>query len=71
MTAYEDVLSWAKSMPWWQQKALARIIAGETIGEHDYEEIARSLFEEPESPPEGGWLRSPCPRRQQRMNRFV
>ena len=61
MTAYEDVLSWAKSMPWWQQKALARIIAGETIGEHDYEEIARSLFEEPESPPEGGWFAQSLP----------
>ena len=56
MTAYEDVLVWAKSRPWWQQKALARIAAGEALGQQDYEEIARSLFEEPESPPNGGWF---------------
>ena len=50
MAAYEDVLSWAQTKPWWQQKALARIIAGDTFGEHDYADIARSLIEEPESP---------------------
>lgn len=56
MTAYEDVLVWAKSRPWWQQKALARIAAGEALGQHDHEEIARSLFEEPEPSPSGGWF---------------
>lgn len=56
MTAYEDVLDWAKSRPWWQQKALARIAAGEALGQQDYEEIARSLFKEPEPSPSGGWL---------------
>ena len=56
MAVYEDVLSWADSRPWWQQKALARIIAGDTLGEQDYEDIARSLIEEPESPPDGGWF---------------
>ena len=56
MAAYEDVLSWAQTKPWWQQKALARIIAGDTFGEHDYADIARSLIEEPESPPDGGWF---------------
>jgi len=50
VAAYEDVLSWAQTKPWWQQKALARIIAGDTFGEHDYADIARSLIEEPESP---------------------
>lgn len=54
MNAYEEVLSWAETRPWWQQKVLARIIAGVTFGEHDYEDIARSLMEEPESPPDGG-----------------
>lgn len=61
MAAYEDVLSWAQTRPWWQQKALARIIAGDTLGERDYEEIARSLIEEPESPPDGGWFSNLTP----------
>lgn len=61
MAAYEDVLSWAQTRPWWQQKALARIIAGDAFGEHDYEEIARSLMEEPESPPDGGWFSNLTP----------
>ena len=61
MAAYEDVLSWAQKRPWWQQKALARIIAGDAFGEHDYEEIARSLMEEPESPPDGGWFSNLTP----------
>lgn len=56
MTAYEDVLVWAKSRPWWQQRALARIAAGEALGQQDHEEIARSLFEEPEPSPSGGWF---------------
>lgn len=63
MGAYEDVLKWAATRPWWQQKALARIIAGDTVGEHDYEEIARSLMEEPESPPDGGWFSNLTPPR--------
>ena len=61
MAAYEDVLSWAQTKPWWQQKALARIIAGDTFGEHDYADIARSLIEEPESPPDGGWFSNLTP----------
>lgn len=61
MAAYEDVLNWAQTRPWWQQKALARIIAGDTLGKHDYEEIARSLIEEPESPPDGGWFSNLTP----------
>ena len=61
MAAYEDILSWAQTRPWWQQKALARIIAGDTLGERDYEEIARSLIEEPESPPDGGWFSNLTP----------
>ena len=61
MAAYEDVLNWAQTRPWWQQKALARIIAGDTLGKHDYEEIARSLIEELESPPDGGWFSNLTP----------
>lgn len=61
MTAYDDVLHWADSRPWWQQKVLARIIAGDTFEKQDYEDIARSLMEEPESPPEGGWFSNLTP----------
>lgn len=61
MSAYEEVLSWADTRPWWQQRVLARIIAGDTFGEHDYADIARSLIEEPESPPDGGWFSSLTP----------
>lgn len=61
MTAYDDVLHWADSRPWWQQKVLARIIAGDTFEEQDYEDIARSLMEEPESPPDGGWFSNLTP----------
>lgn len=58
MSAYEDVLDWIATRPWWQQRALARIASGETLGENDYEEIAKSLFELPPAAPEGGWLAS-------------
>lgn len=61
MTAYDDVLRWAGSRPWWQQKVLARIIAGDTFEQQDYEDIARSLMEEPESPPDGGWFSNLTP----------
>lgn len=61
MAAYEDVLNWAQTRPWWQQKALASIIAGDTFGRHGYEEIARSLIEEPESSPDGGWFSNLTP----------
>ncbi|TFC03376.1 AAA family ATPase [Cryobacterium sp. MDB2-33-2] len=56
MTAYEDVLDWIATRPWWQQRALARIVSGETIGDTEYEEIAKSLFEKSPVVPEGGWL---------------
>ena len=58
MTAYEDVLEWIATRPWWQQRALARIANGETIREGEYEEIAKSLFDSPPVAPDGGWLAS-------------
>lgn len=54
MTAYDDVLAWAASRAWWQQKALARIANGEVLSAEDHEAIARSLFAEPEPTPSGG-----------------
>ena len=56
VTAYEDVLDWLVARPWWQQRALARIASGETIGQGEYEEIAKSLFEKALAAPDGGWL---------------
>lgn len=58
MTAYEDVLDWIATRPWWQQRALARIASGEAIDENEYDEIARSLLGKPPPAPEGGWLAS-------------
>ncbi|WP_285240856.1 AAA family ATPase [Pseudarthrobacter sp. MEB009] len=58
MTAYQDLLEWIATRPWWQQRALARIANGEKIDENEYEEIAKSLFAEPPVAPDGGWLAS-------------
>jgi len=58
VTAYEDVLDWIATRPWWQQCALARIASGEKIDENEYEEIAKSMFAEPPVAPDGGWLAS-------------
>jgi len=58
LTAYEDVLDWIDTRPWWQQHALARIADGESIGESEYKAIAKSLFENPPVVPDGGWLAS-------------
>ncbi|HEX2894102.1 MAG TPA: AAA family ATPase [Marmoricola sp.] len=55
-SAYDDVLDWAASRPWWQQQTLARIARGEALEEDDFVELARSLFEEPVAAPEGGWF---------------
>lgn len=62
MTAYDDVLDWTATRPWWQQRVLARVANGETIGEIEYEEIAKSLLAKPPAAPKGGWLGSlPAP----------
>jgi hypothetical protein len=58
VTAYEDILDWIATRPWWQQCALARIASGEKIDENEYEEIAKSMFAEPPVAPDGGWLAS-------------
>jgi energy-coupling factor transporter ATP-binding protein EcfA2 len=58
VTAYQDVLDWIATRPWWQQRALARIASGETIDENKYEEIAKSLLVTPPVAPKGGWLAS-------------
>lgn len=58
MTAYEDVIDWIATRPWWQQHVLARIVSGEVIDEAEHEQIARSLLSEPPASPEDGWLGS-------------
>jgi hypothetical protein len=40
VTAYEDVIDWIATRPWWQQRLLARLANGEAIVEAEYERIA-------------------------------
>lgn len=61
MTAYDEVIAWATTRPWWQQQVLGRLANGEVLGEDDYEEIAESLFRDPPTPPDGGWFASAAP----------
>lgn len=58
MTAYEDLVEWAKTRPWWQQQVLARLAAGQTLRGADFEAIADALLDEPPADPPGGWLGS-------------
>lgn len=56
MTAYEDVIAWIATKPWWQQRVFASLADGTVFQEGDYGVIARSLFEAPPATPDGGWL---------------
>lgn len=58
MTAYEDLLDWATSRPWWQQETLARLAVGYVFTETEFEEIADSLLRPPPTELPGGWLGS-------------
>lgn len=61
MTAYDDVIAWATTRPWWQQQVLACLANGDVLGEGDYTEIAESLFRDPPTPPDGGWFAAVAP----------
>lgn len=52
----EDLYDWALTRPWWQQQALARLTAGQVLGEDDFEAIAAAMLKGSPTPPEGGWL---------------
>lgn len=56
MTAYEDLVEWAESRPWWQQQTLARLAASHAFADTDFEDIADSLLREPPKGPPAGWL---------------
>lgn len=56
MTAYEDLLEWAGSRPWWQQQVLARLAAGQAFDQTDFEAVAESLLKDAPVEPSGGWL---------------
>lgn len=58
VTAYEDLLEWARTRPWWQQKVLAQLAIGEPVSDDDCAEIAAALLGDEPSPPKGGWLGS-------------
>ena len=55
-SAFDDVVDWAEARPWWQQQTLARIARGDALGEDDFVELAKSLFEEPVAAPASGWF---------------
>lgn len=56
MTLFKDVLTWAQGRPWWQQQALSKLAAGETISDGACQTIAKSLLGEPPEQPDDGWL---------------
>lgn len=58
MTAYGDVISWAEGRPWWQQRTLVRLAAGDILGNEDHEALADALLEAEPDQPAGGWLGS-------------
>lgn len=56
MSLHEDVIEWAKTRPWWQQRALARLARGEKFLDASMLELARDLFRAEPERPVGGWL---------------
>lgn len=56
MALDEDLYDWALTRPWWQQQALARLNAGQELGEDDFKTIAAALPVGSPTPSEGGWL---------------
>lgn len=56
MTIFEEVVTWAKTRPWWQQQVIVRIAAGDQITDDECREIAESLLGEPPEEPSDGWL---------------
>lgn len=56
VSLYSDLVEWAEGRPWWQQRALAGLAAGEKITAEDCESIA-SVILQPAPPPQSrGWL---------------
>ncbi len=56
MTAYADIIDWATTRPWWQQKAIVQLASDTPLGVADYEAIADALVLPEPSAPDGGWL---------------
>lgn len=56
MTAYADIIAWAATRPWWQQRAIVQLASGTPPDDADYEAIAGALVLPEPSEPDGGWL---------------
>ena len=55
-TAYADIIEWAASRPWWQQRVLVRLASAAVFEASDFEELAEALVSPLPSPPARGWL---------------
>lgn len=56
MTAYADIIDWAATRPWWQQRAIVQLASGTPPDGADHEAIADALVLPAPSEPDGGWL---------------
>lgn len=56
MSLHDEVVTWAASRPWWQQRALVRLARGEVFGEADIASLMSDVFSPEPSPPAGGWV---------------
>lgn len=56
MTLLDEVVSWARPRPWWQQSLLVRLARGEAISDPDCEALAAAMLEPAPPTPKGGWL---------------
>jgi energy-coupling factor transporter ATP-binding protein EcfA2 len=56
MALLDEVVSWAKLRPWWQQRLLLRLARGEAISDDDCVATAAKMVEPLPPTPPGGWL---------------
>ncbi|MHB1011274.1 MAG: AAA family ATPase, partial [Propionibacteriaceae bacterium] len=56
MALLDEVVSWAKLRPWWQQQILLRLARGEAISDDDCAATAANMVQPAPAPPRGGWL---------------
>lgn len=56
MSLYDEVIEWAKTRPWWQQRALARLARGDEFTDERILELARDVFRSEPERPTGGWV---------------
>jgi energy-coupling factor transporter ATP-binding protein EcfA2 len=57
MALLDEVVSWAKLRPWWQQLILLRLARGEVIRDEDCDLTAAAMLGPVPPTPAGGWLK--------------